>query len=197
MTRDAMVEIDIAFVQMQEILKYVDYNLINKIPEKIRTFITEYKSFVGFEFKYDLEKPLIEQNLSQDTKNLIAYFDYYYWSDADGKRVIQEAWKRNEQINMVEEINGQVPHEDVSSSNVVAKSIASGSSDMKTDILNNNVEEISIDSASTLTNVANADDTTNVSKETAETSTDLVVRKEGFFTRIINKIKSLFKHKSE
>lgn len=66
-----------AFTEVNEILKYLSKDLINKIPKE---FINNIKENISpsYEFKYDNTKGLNEQNLKQETRAILSviYRDY-------------------------------------------------------------------------------------------------------------------------
>lgn len=74
-----MYESDIMFTQLKEILFYTDDDLVDKLPENMKTFIFNYISLTGYYFKYDFTQTLANQDLFDDTKSMLAYFDNHYW----------------------------------------------------------------------------------------------------------------------
>ena len=77
---------DRLFVEVREIFKYLDKEIYNKIPEKIKKAINEYRG--EYEFVYDTTKELNDQNISQATKDLIVGLYYRYVADENGKNII-------------------------------------------------------------------------------------------------------------
>jgi len=90
-------EMDRLMVEIKEIFKYITKEMHEKLPTKLITLVNDYKSET-YEFKYDIGKELIDQEISEDTKNFIAYLHYNYWTDEDGKKRIEKAWDENQTI---------------------------------------------------------------------------------------------------
>ena len=100
-----MIDEDRLIVETQEIFKYLDRNIYNKIPEKIRSIINEYKG--KYEFTYDIDKELNEQNISQPTKDLIVGLYYRYAASEESKKIILNNIEKyeNETIKKEKELN--------------------------------------------------------------------------------------------
>ena len=66
-----------AFVELNEIIKYFDDNLKNKIPNDLKDAISK-SSKNEYKFVYDKNKPLYKQNILPETKALLSilYSDY-------------------------------------------------------------------------------------------------------------------------
>ena len=90
-------EMDILMVEIKEIFKYISRDMYEKLPSKLITLVDDYQS-QEYEFKYDISKGLIEQNISEDTQNFIAYLHYNYWTDEEGKKRIETEWDKNQKI---------------------------------------------------------------------------------------------------
>lgn len=136
------INMDRVLIEIKEILNYVGKDMYNKVPDYIKNIVNCYSSNT-YEFKYDINKELEEQNICIDTKNFIAYLYYNYWADDESKKRIEEAWDRNENK--------------YNSSN----------------IFNNKIER-------------------NIVKESKEqTNTELVIKNEKWYKKILNKIKAL------
>ena len=100
-----MIDEDRLIVETQEIFKYLDRNIYNKIPEKIRSIINEYKG--KYEFTYGIDKELNEQNISQPTKDLIVGLYYRYAASEESKKIILNNIEKyeNETIKKEKELN--------------------------------------------------------------------------------------------
>lgn len=70
-------ELKEAAVEINSIFKYMELDILNKIPDKIKIFFKNIASD-KYIFEYDQEKPLKEQNIKNETKGIIAllYRDY-------------------------------------------------------------------------------------------------------------------------
>lgn len=66
-----------AFVELKEIIKYMNKNIINKIPSNLIIAIQKFES-QDYTFKYDENLPLYEQKILPETKALLSilYSDY-------------------------------------------------------------------------------------------------------------------------
>ena len=61
-------------------LKNIDDTMYEKIPTKFLKLIIENMDS-DYCFCYDYNKKIYEQNLLEETKNLIGYIYYNYWTD--------------------------------------------------------------------------------------------------------------------
>lgn len=222
MTSTEILEVDVMFVQMKEILKLLNSEMINRIPEKIRNYIINYESKGNYKFIYDTSKRLNEQNLTKDTRNLIAYFDYYYWANDDERKEINKIWdekeavinrekttlnsniqntttnlnqqKNNDNIRQTENIVEPVQNE-IKQENNTAQPFQSAT------IQNNNIiipkqKEIMKDNTITspVQGSITQEDiiTTPILQKSQKENNKLTIKSEGFFAKIINKIKAIF-----
>jgi len=85
---------DRLIVETQEIFKYLDKKIYDKIPEKIKSVINEYKG--KYKFTYDETKELNEQAISQPTKDLIVGLYYKYAASDECKKIIMDNIEKNE-----------------------------------------------------------------------------------------------------
>ena len=82
------------FIEVKEILKYMDIEFKNKIPFRILRTI-EILGVGEYKFVYDKTKPLNEQKICNDTKDMISYLYIKYYCDATKKKEIQQILKEN------------------------------------------------------------------------------------------------------
>lgn len=82
-------------VEVDEILKYLDEEELLKIPEEIRNSIKEKKD-KEYCWKYDITKPLKEQNVSRDTIAFLSYLNMEYLLDEKQKELMIQIHKLNE-----------------------------------------------------------------------------------------------------
>lgn len=92
-----MVLEDRMFIETREILKYLSTELYNKIPENVRKAINEYDAKSDYEFTYDFSKSLIEQDISNQTKDFIGLLHYLYWCTAEEKEQLDIILTENEE----------------------------------------------------------------------------------------------------
>ncbi len=67
-------EEDRMLMELKEIFKYLEPDLYNKIPDKIKNLVESYNG--QYKFVYDKTKTLNEQNILQKTKDSIVYIFY-------------------------------------------------------------------------------------------------------------------------
>ena len=77
-----------AYTELNAIFKFLPSDDIKKIPAKIRKSVKEEMN-TEYEFRLDLNKPLIEQNLMNETKALIIEIYERFLCEEDEK----EQWK--------------------------------------------------------------------------------------------------------
>ena len=65
-------------------LKNMDDELYNKIPYEVIKYLIENMDS-DYYFYYDYSKKIYEQNLLEETKNLIGYIYYNYWANEHEK----------------------------------------------------------------------------------------------------------------
>lgn len=83
-----------AYAEVYEIINWLGEEYINKLPKKILRLIKDEKKF-GYKPEIDFSKSLTNQ-VRQETKDLIAYFEYKYWlEDEKQKQDLKETLKKN------------------------------------------------------------------------------------------------------
>lgn len=83
-----------AYAEVYCILNWLGEEYINKLPKKILKTIKEEKKY-RYKPEIDFNKSL-ENQVRQETKNIIAYLNYTYWlKDNSEKKKIEEAIKEN------------------------------------------------------------------------------------------------------
>lgn len=80
------------------VLYYFDNELIKKIPVKFLTYIKELATASNKEVNIDIQKELDEQNISEESKDLIALIYYSYIANKEEKEKIVQLWNENERI---------------------------------------------------------------------------------------------------
>lgn len=74
-----------AFKEVSEILKYMDEELVNKIPTKFITFLQENMS-KEYDFKINENVALEKQNISREAENILALLYRNYWATEEEKQ---------------------------------------------------------------------------------------------------------------
>ena len=96
-----MIEYSKRLVEVDEILNYLSYENLIKIPENIRKAIKENKD-KEYVWKYDKSKTLLQQNLNRDTIAFLSYLNMEYLLNNEQKELIEQIHKLN-QINIERE----------------------------------------------------------------------------------------------
>lgn len=84
----------IALAEVNEILNYVEDKYILKIPTDILEIIKTYKSEQNL-FKYDITKPLYEQNIHRETFEILSYINYNFWLNDEDKNAYKKIYYDN------------------------------------------------------------------------------------------------------
>lgn len=95
------------FSEIYCLLKFFPESYIEKLPKKLLNLIKQ-SSNSKYYIEVDNAKPLEEQNISEETKNILIVLKYNYWADEAEKRNIIEQLNRNEnkyQENLREKYN--------------------------------------------------------------------------------------------
>lgn len=148
-----------AYTEVLDILKYISKEDYEKIPKsKIKVF--EENSNKNYSFKYDENKTLDEQNISEIAKAIIAILFRDYWATKEQRYVIikkQQEIKEQKQKELMAkfEQNKNISEKDLKKVNVA--------SDLDLDI----------------------------DYELLGTNMQLYKKEEGFFEKLVNKIKEL------
>lgn len=71
-----------AYVEVIEILKYMDKKYVEKIPKKLREFF-ERNCSKDYVFNLNIDKPLIEQNLKTKTLAILGMLNVNYWCESE------------------------------------------------------------------------------------------------------------------
>lgn len=80
------------------VLSVFNEELINKIPTKVISGLMEIAADSEMEFCVDKNKGLNEQNISEESKNLIALIYYNYIADESERIELVNIWNNNERI---------------------------------------------------------------------------------------------------
>lgn len=75
-------------------LKNIDDEMYKKIPTELLKVIIENMDD-NYSFSYDEKKKIYEQNLLEETKNLIGYIYYNYWANELEKEEFKDIVIRN------------------------------------------------------------------------------------------------------
>ena len=78
------------------ILSYFDENILNKIPNSLIKELLEYSADSKAKCFIDSKKTLEEQEISEESKDLIALIYYSYVADDNLRKKIKKIWDDNE-----------------------------------------------------------------------------------------------------
>lgn len=100
----------IAYAEVLEVLKYVSLDDYNKIPKKYITFLEE-NSDENSTFTYNTAIPFKKQEISDDTKNILAMLYRLFWASEIEKAEFRKNDKLEEQKRI--ELNEKYSPENV------------------------------------------------------------------------------------
>lgn len=81
-----------------DILKYFDSNFVSKIPVKFLNILKGLAKHSNIIVNIDKEKKLKDQNISEETKDLISLIYYDYVATEEEKDEIIKIWSKNESL---------------------------------------------------------------------------------------------------
>lgn len=90
-------ELTIASSEINEILKYLSVEQVNKIPLKLRILFSEIAK-EDYKPHIDPQKSILEQRISPKTKDILVIFYRNYWSNIDRRNEIDKRLIENENI---------------------------------------------------------------------------------------------------
>jgi len=95
-----MTDMSIVMAQVYCVLQYMPDEMLIKIPSQIQSNIASIKSNT-YHFEYDTTKELDEQDLLEETKDMLAAIYLTYICDKSRKEEVLESCKQNDAINDV------------------------------------------------------------------------------------------------
>ena len=87
-----------AFKEVDEILKYTDIDLVNKIPKKFIDFLRENMNN-NYEFNVQEGLHLNKQNISEEANNILALIYRDYWATEEEKEEFRKKDKEEKKLN--------------------------------------------------------------------------------------------------
>lgn len=100
----------IAYAEVLEVLKYISLENYNKIPKNYITYMEE-NCDENCTFVYNIAIPFEKQDLSDDTKNILAMLYRLFWASDEDKKRFEYVDKQN--IQKRKEINQKYSPENV------------------------------------------------------------------------------------
>lgn len=89
-----------AYAEVDEILKYMPKEYLDKVPIKFRKLFSECK-LKNYTVKINPDKPLSEQPVIYDTLVIIAILKYNFWCETEEeKKKMMEQMKENESLDV-------------------------------------------------------------------------------------------------
>ena len=82
--------------QVSVILKYVEPELLKRVPSNIIEYLRKLGTESDIEFELEIGKKLSQQNILEESKDLIALIFYLYIADENEKKEIMNSWTSNE-----------------------------------------------------------------------------------------------------
>lgn len=79
------------------ILGYLNNDILEKIPSRIFKKLNELAADSKLNYYIDKEKDLLEQNISEKSKDLIALLYYSYIANENEKHELSKIWNENEE----------------------------------------------------------------------------------------------------
>lgn len=79
----------IALAEIDEILKYTDTELVNRIPKSMREFIVQNKE-KEYQTCISLACPICDQDLQKETEVILSLIFRSYWATDEEKRELEE-----------------------------------------------------------------------------------------------------------
>ena len=84
-----------AFSELYCLLNCFPETYLEKLPKQLFNLIKQ-KSSSDYYIEFDTTKPIEDQNISDEAKNILVVLKYNYWSDEEEKKKIQEVLQINE-----------------------------------------------------------------------------------------------------
>ena len=79
------------------ILSCFDEEIISKMPDSILHELMYVAADSDVEYYIDIDKSLEEQDISEESKNLISLIYYSYIAEEEEKKELQDIWNKNEE----------------------------------------------------------------------------------------------------
>lgn len=84
------------YKEVLTVLAYFNDDFIEKIPDKVLKKLNELAADSKTDFYIDTEKKLYEQNISEESKDLISLIYYNFVADKNEKKELLKIWSENE-----------------------------------------------------------------------------------------------------
>lgn len=84
--------------ETMDVLNYFDSNFVSKIPYKFLNGLKKLAKKSTMSVKIDKNKKLKEQNISEESKDLISLIYYHYIATEEEKEKLIKIWNQNESL---------------------------------------------------------------------------------------------------
>ena len=92
----SMIKTRDTFTELSEIFKYLDKDILKKIPQKLIDEINKNKN-TEYQFVFEEDKSIEQQSIAEETKDLLSALYIMYCCDEDNKEEILRTCKENEE----------------------------------------------------------------------------------------------------
>lgn len=174
----------IAIAEVDYIIHHMNELYLNKIPQKVRDYITIVKK-KNIDIYVNPKIPLEKQGLKEYTLYLLMILNLKYWCNDERRKDIL-AMMENNQRKYDEKINNIFEQ---------AESLTTASEENVESTATNRPKQIITVNNTAETKENKLDDAQENIKDNVEENAIAEKPKENFFTRFINKVKLMFKHK--
>ena len=176
----------IAIAEVDYIIHHMNEFYLNKIPQKVRDYITIVKK-KNIEIYVDPRIPLEKQGLKEYTLYLLMILNLKYWCNDERRRDILEMMENN-QRKYDEKINNIFEQ---------ANSLTTASEEnVESTATNKPKQVITVNNNSETKEEENKlDDAQEGKQDEIDKKAIAEKPKENFFTKFLNKVKLMFKHK--
>ena len=94
------------------VIEHFEFNLIKQIPQRIINYLKELAIESKKNYKIDENKSLANQDISEQSKDLISYIYYSYIANEEEKKEIEKKWDKNE-IEYIKELNKKYNYDEL------------------------------------------------------------------------------------
>lgn len=85
------------YTEVFEILNLLGNEYIKKIPIELYNHIENNRDKKSV-IEYDVDKDIVEQNISEDARNMIAYLYLQYWCTQEEKQELMKQYQQNDNL---------------------------------------------------------------------------------------------------
>lgn len=85
------------YTEVFEVLNLLGNEYIQKIPNKLYMYIAENRDKKSI-IEYDINTNILDQNISEDAKDMIAYLNLQYWCTPEEKERLLKQYEKNDKL---------------------------------------------------------------------------------------------------